>query len=146
MVESLPYSQLLCVKIIVEDPMVAHNRLYEMCLKFSERAYPHKLINRHRKRIDAMDRQEYLRQMYIEGTTQGLFPLPTVVNTRLKERRLFVIYILKCPCALLYVGEMMTKCQISINKHKFTIRTGRLDVPVAKHFSENGHDINDLGL
>lgn len=35
----------------------------------------------------------------------------------------FVIYILSCPCGLLYIGETSMECRIRINKPNLTIRT-----------------------
>lgn len=55
-----------------------------------------------------------------------------------------VIYILQCPCKLLYVGEITMECHMQINIHKSTIRTGNQDLPATKHFIEMGHNINEL--
>lgn len=36
------------------------------------------------------------------------------------------------------------ECRNRINKHKSTIRTGRHDLPVSKHFIDLEHNIKDL--
>lgn len=45
----------------------------------------------------------------------------------------YVIYVLQCPCKMLYVGETTMECRNRVNKHKSTIRTERHDLPVSKH-------------
>lgn len=59
MMESLPYSQLLRVKRIVDDPNYYERRKSEMC-KFKDRGYPKALIQRHIKRVDDIERVERL--------------------------------------------------------------------------------------
>uniref|UniRef100_A0A8C5MGY3 Reverse transcriptase domain-containing protein n=1 Tax=Leptobrachium leishanense TaxID=445787 RepID=A0A8C5MGY3_9ANUR len=56
----------------------------------------------------------------------------------------YVVYILKCPCGLLYVGETTTKMKERFSKHKSTIRTGRYDLPVPEHFFALAHNIAQL--
>lgn len=41
-----------------------------------------------------------------------------------------------------YVGEKTMS--LRINKHRSTIRTQCMDLPVSKHFGEAGHDVNHL--
>lgn len=56
----------------------------------------------------------------------------------------WVIYVMWCPCELLYVGE--TKCEFKtrIANHRYTIRKKRTDLPVPKHFCELGHSEKDI--
>ncbi|KAM8952235.1 LOW QUALITY PROTEIN: uncharacterized protein RCH25_043022 [Pelodytes ibericus] len=61
----------------------------------------------------------------------------------------YVVYILKCPCGLLYVGETTRQVKKRISEHKTSIRTALAGgntnkVPVAKHFKEAGHNVNQL--
>lgn len=56
----------------------------------------------------------------------------------------FVIYILTCPCQMLYVGETTNTFRKRINNHKSTIRTGKVEFPVPKHFRDKGHHLKDL--
>lgn len=49
----------------------------------------------------------------------------------------WIVYILQCPCNLIYVGE--TKCDLKtrLNNHRYTIRKKKgLELPVSKHFAE----------
>lgn len=48
----------------------------------------------------------------------------------------FVIYVLQCPCPLLYVSEATTECSIRLNNHKSTILTRKVDLPVPRNFAE----------
>ncbi|CAJ0953503.1 unnamed protein product [Ranitomeya imitator] len=56
----------------------------------------------------------------------------------------FVVYVLSCPCGLYYVGETTMEIKARISKHKSTIRTNRIELPVPKHFHEFGHSVNQL--
>lgn len=56
----------------------------------------------------------------------------------------YIIYIIQCPCGLLYVGETTMKCKARINKHKSTIRTQRRELPIPKNFLDMGHNIKEL--
>lgn len=55
-----------------------------------------------------------------------------------------VIYALQHPCHLLYIGETTTERRLRINNHKSAIRTGKVKLPVLRHFAEFGHTIADL--
>ncbi|CAJ0937840.1 unnamed protein product [Ranitomeya imitator] len=56
----------------------------------------------------------------------------------------FVIYLIKCPCGLLYIGETTQPVRDRISKHKSTIRCNNLLLPVPHHFSTHGHTISQL--
>lgn len=47
----------------------------------------------------------------------------------------FVIYMINCPCGLIYVGETTMEIRKRISKHKSTIRTGLLDLLNPRHFA-----------
>lgn len=54
------------------------------------------------------------------------------------------VYILWCPWGCLYVGETTCDIKTRLNNHKYTIRKGRLDLPVSKFFFEKRHNEWDL--
>lgn len=56
----------------------------------------------------------------------------------------WIIYVLFCPCKLVYVGETTCDLRTRLNNHRYTIRKKRMDLPVSKHFSECGHNEWDL--
>ncbi|CAJ0951717.1 unnamed protein product [Ranitomeya imitator] len=56
----------------------------------------------------------------------------------------FVIYLIVCPCGLTYVGETTMEIKARIRKHKSTIRTKMVDLPIPKHFIESGHSVSQL--
>lgn len=58
----------------------------------------------------------------------------------------WVIYVLICPCSLLYVGETTCTLKTRINGHRYSIRKRRLDLPVAKHYTETGHSEWDMKI
>ncbi|CAJ0947650.1 unnamed protein product [Ranitomeya imitator] len=56
----------------------------------------------------------------------------------------FVIYAIKCPCGLLYIGETTQPIRSRISKHKSTIRCQNLLLPLPSHFVSKGHNISQL--
>ncbi|XP_056408807.1 uncharacterized protein LOC130317324 [Hyla sarda] len=56
----------------------------------------------------------------------------------------FVIYLLKCPCGLAYVGETTQKIRDRISQHKSTIRRKNLLLPVPHHFDTHNHTPSQL--
>ncbi|OCT83342.1 hypothetical protein XELAEV_18025881mg [Xenopus laevis] len=56
----------------------------------------------------------------------------------------YVIYLLKCPCGLLYVCETTQKICDRISKHKSTIRREMLALPVPAHFHTASHSVSQL--
>ncbi|KAM4017573.1 uncharacterized protein ACNLHF_007193 isoform 1-T3 [Anomaloglossus baeobatrachus] len=56
----------------------------------------------------------------------------------------FVVYIIKCPCGLLYVGETIQHVGDRIASHKSTIRCGKLWLPIPHHFHEAKHNVAQL--
>ncbi|CAJ0950957.1 unnamed protein product [Ranitomeya imitator] len=56
----------------------------------------------------------------------------------------YVVYVLKCPCGLLYVGETSQSIRDRVSKHKSTIRCNNLLLPVPHHFAAAGHNISQL--
>lgn len=55
-----------------------------------------------------------------------------------------VIYMLRCPCGLAYVGKTTRKLKLRISEHKSSIRRNDRDYPVAVHFNDQKHDISSL--
>ena len=56
----------------------------------------------------------------------------------------FVVYMLKCPCGLCYVGKTKRELRIRFSEHKSNIRNNDVKSPVARHFNEKGHKICSL--
>lgn len=55
-----------------------------------------------------------------------------------------VVYLLRCPCGLAYVGKTTRQLKQRISEHKSTIRRNDQDYPVAMHFNDAHHDISTL--
>lgn len=55
-----------------------------------------------------------------------------------------VIYLLRCPCYKIYCGKTSRSLKIRIGEHKSAIRRKDITSPVAKHFAENGHSVDQL--
>lgn len=72
MLKSLPYSQLLRVKRIVEDPERIPMRLNQMCNKFQRRGYPYTLIESQRNKVDEIDRSTLLMQKEVKTKNKRL--------------------------------------------------------------------------
>ncbi|KAL7370285.1 hypothetical protein ABVT39_024899 [Epinephelus coioides] len=50
-----------------------------------------------------------------------------------------VVYMLSCPCGLVYVGQTKRPLKQRISEHKTAIRTGNMDYAIAKHYAEANH-------
>ncbi|CAJ0964574.1 unnamed protein product [Ranitomeya imitator] len=48
----------------------------------------------------------------------------------------FVVYVIKCPCGLLYVGETTQHIKDRIASHKSTIRCNKTWLPIPEHFAK----------
>lgn len=55
-----------------------------------------------------------------------------------------LIYLLKCPCGLGYVGKTSRPLRQRISEHRSCIRRGDPTSPIAKHFLTSGHQIWQL--
>lgn len=56
----------------------------------------------------------------------------------------WVVYLLMYPCSFLYVGETTCTLKTRLNGHRYSIRKKRMDLPVAKHVVEAGHNEWDI--
>ncbi|CAJ0920813.1 unnamed protein product [Ranitomeya imitator] len=56
----------------------------------------------------------------------------------------YVVYLLKCPCGLLYVGETTQHLRDRIASHKSTIRCKKTWLPVPHHFVSANHNVSQL--
>lgn len=55
-----------------------------------------------------------------------------------------VVYILICPCPLLYVGKTTRALRTRILEHTSAVRRSDVASPVARHFQAAGHSVTDL--
>ncbi|OCT78593.1 hypothetical protein XELAEV_18029680mg [Xenopus laevis] len=60
----------------------------------------------------------------------------------------FVVYVLKCPCGMLYVGKTIRPVNIRIKEHKNAIRNYKADTysdnPVSRHFANAKHNVRQM--
>ena len=56
----------------------------------------------------------------------------------------FVVYLIKCPCGLAYIGKTTRALRTRISEHRSNIRCGDMSKPVAAHFKKMGHSITSL--
>ena len=68
------------------------------------------------------------------------FPIKNVITCASTH----VIYMLRCPCGLAYIGKTTRKLKTRISEHKSSIRRNDRDYPVAVHFNDMKHDISTL--
>lgn len=107
-----------------------------------------------------------LKQTHFGSARKGSFPCLSCVNCRIMQKgevfthpntgkrydlkhfltcnSEWVVYIIWCPCKLLYVGETSLDLKTRLNQHRYTIRKKRLDLPVSKHCTESGHSEWDI--
>lgn len=50
-----------------------------------------------------------------------------------------VIYMLKCPCGLIYIGQTKRNLKLRIAEHKAAIRNGNIDYAIARHYRDRNH-------
>lgn len=55
-----------------------------------------------------------------------------------------VVYMLKCPCGLAYVGKTTRPLKTRISEHRSNIRTRDTKSPVALHFTQASHSVASL--
>ena len=56
-----------------------------------------------------------------------------------------LVYLIRCRrCGLQYVGEMGNPLHTRMSGHRSDIRTGKIDKPVAAHFTQPDHSLEDL--
>lgn len=55
-----------------------------------------------------------------------------------------VIYMLKCPCGLAYIGKTTRPLKVRISEHRSSIRNKDPKSPVAVHFSTANHNVSSL--
>ncbi|XP_035254901.1 uncharacterized protein LOC118217183, partial [Anguilla anguilla] len=55
-----------------------------------------------------------------------------------------VIYLLRCPCGLAYIGKTIRSLKTSISEHRSNIRTRDVRSPVAAHFMQVNHNVSSL--
>ncbi|XP_077136476.1 uncharacterized protein LOC143793411 [Ranitomeya variabilis] len=56
----------------------------------------------------------------------------------------FVVYLIKCPCGLLYIGETTQHVRDRISSHKSTIRLKKTWLPLPHHFALANHSVSQL--
>jgi hypothetical protein len=66
----------------------------------------------------------------------------TCFTTNVIKGKIHVIYMIKCPCGLCYVGKTSHSLKQRISEHKSSIRRNDRDYPVAVHFNDLNHDIS----
>ncbi len=55
-----------------------------------------------------------------------------------------VIYLIRCPCGLAYVGKTSRPLRTRISEHHSNIRTGDMRCPIASHCRQVGHNVSVL--
>ena len=79
-------------------------------------------------------------QFFLHPHSGKKFFIKSVITCKTK----YVVYILKCPCGLCYVGKTTRELKVRISEHKSTIRNKDEKSSVARHFNEAGHDVCTL--
>lgn len=56
----------------------------------------------------------------------------------------FVLYCIKCPCGLMYIGKTERKLKIRIGEHKSMIRNKNMKSNLAAHWITHNHNISQV--
>lgn len=51
----------------------------------------------------------------------------------------YIVYLLKRPCGLIYVGQTKRNLKLRIAEHKAAIRNENMDYAIARHYKERNH-------
>ncbi|XP_071980562.1 uncharacterized protein [Engystomops pustulosus] len=156
--QSLPNSQLQRVHRIVTDPSQKDIRLKEMCQKFRTLGYPEHTL----RTPPSTDKQTTIKEPRVNFTHQyhpTIFRLHKAIRSHWSILRniypdipefanncesSFLVYVIKCPCGLVYVGETVQHIRDRISKHKSDIRCNKLLLPLPHHFHQAKHRISQL--
>lgn len=65
------------------------------------------------------------------------FPIKNVITCSSTH----VVYLLRCPCGLSYIGKTTRKLKQCISEHKSAIHRNDRNYPVAIHFNDTKHDL-----
>ena len=82
----------------------------------------------------------YKTQNFRHPHNNKIFPIKSVITCASTH----IVYILMCPCGLVYVGKTTRQLKQRISEHKSSIRRNDRDYPVAVHFNDHKHDISSL--
>ena len=66
------------------------------------------------------------------------------VKGRITCKTKYVVYLLKCPCGLCYVGKTIREIKTRFSEHKSSIRNNDEKSSVARHFNSVGHSVSSL--
>ena len=66
------------------------------------------------------------------------------VKGRISCKTKYVVYMLKCPCGLCYVGKTIREIKTRFSEHKSAIRNKDEKSSVARHFNTVGHEVCTL--
>lgn len=81
-----------------------------------------------------------VRKVFIHPITQKRFYIDDFSNCDTTH----VIYIIQCPCSLLYVGKTKRNIRVRIIEHKSCIRRRVIDKPLVQHWIDQAHTLSDL--
>ncbi|OCT91955.1 hypothetical protein XELAEV_18015012mg [Xenopus laevis] len=56
----------------------------------------------------------------------------------------FAIYVLTCPCGLIFIGKTTPMVKSRVSQHHSSINLGNTTSPVSKHFLYKGHTADQL--
>ncbi len=57
-----------------------------------------------------------------------------------------VIYMIKCPCGLCYIGKTNRGLKTRISEHKSAVRNKNQKSPIARHFNMCKHEVSAMRL
>ena len=80
-------------------------------------------------------------KQFTDFKTQKIYDIKAFINCNTT----FVVYRLSCPCGCFYIGRTKRRLKDRVSEHKYAIRRGNLDYPMAKHFY-NVHNCNPDSL
>ncbi|OCT68336.1 hypothetical protein XELAEV_18039635mg [Xenopus laevis] len=158
---SLTKSQFTRVRRIVSDDKLSQIRLDEMTEKFCTRHYPKTMIYKPRGEVEKVERKKLLTKSTRDNKPR--IPFISVYNTlsdnisKIIKKHWDILKInlgdisaFQNPPVMtywlhaVYMGQTSYMGRDRIREHKSAIKSKRMDQPLAKHFAEAGHTVQQL--
>lgn len=61
------------------------------------------------------------------------------VGCGLLDLGLCLVYMLKCPCGFVYIGQTKRNLKLRIAEHKASIRNNNMEYAIARHYRDRNH-------
>ncbi|OCT95562.1 hypothetical protein XELAEV_18013250mg [Xenopus laevis] len=175
-INAIPKGQYRRARRILSNNKQFQSSMRNITNKFLNRGYKKKKLAPLMEEVNQLDREELLQTKGQDKQYEGLFIQPplfcykrvvccssvmksSTVNHPMKGTPIkiknvftcetkFVVYMLKCPCGMAYLGQTIRMVKERIKEHRNNIRNYKTntatDTPVSRHFHNQGHNVSQF--